>query len=974
MKTTVALARRLLLALSLTALVPSIVLAQGGGAGGGGATRPTLPGGGGGGVVTLPGGGGIVTLPGGGGIATLPGINGGAGFLPGGGGGGINVGGTTGTARIVSDAGILVGDPSQAIAIAPNQTAAAPGTGGTATPVAATYTWTIAGGRIVGSSTAATVNYLADAAGTVTLTVAVTTAGATSTATSTVTAISAATAGTINAPATAATATGPNAPTLTVSVPAAVNADRTFRWTVTGDAAITTGQGTPTITVRPGSPGLKEVSCAVAFVNAARQPLVTVPLRSFIVVNGDGAPVAVTITNGTGTGTYNGNSRVDLFANPPPAGQVFDRWTGDTAVFGANALLAPFLPHLVLTVPATPVSLTATYKPAPAWTPTTVPNFNPQTQPAGTGANQPTTPTTVSTTLAYYLPADAIGIVFLLHEAGSSAAAWFNTPEGALLSRDLVAAGYGVAALNSVNRNAGTWAPQATLANNFDALNHLAALNKFVQDGSPAATKPLFFLGVANGADAAVRFANLLATATPARNVRGAALYFTAGDETLAVTSKIPQFFALAANDDALGAAGLTTARANAQLLAGRGLAAGTVTNAVSPVHPDRFRVLGVNSPAFTATDATAIWTALKTAGLLDANNYLKAQPSTAALTAALPEAYRARVADVAAQLAVADASREFFSDANARIVAFFNARVAGTPAPTPGRLVNLSTRTKITYVGDSFALGFNIGPLSSTDRATLLIRGIGPALARFGVTTAIGAPRLEINDSAGRLIASNERWNAPGGTVTAAQITAAAASVGAFALTAGDLDTAVLLTNLAPGSYTATITGVNGATGDVLAEVYDVSKNTTRLTNLSTLARIADDGDLLIPGIVVQGAAPRTLVVRAIGPGLGDFGLPAEVVLTDPRITVFNATGATVDTNNNWTQGGVATLTAVFPAVGAFPLKLANAADAALVTSVNAGNYTLQAGAAPVAANAPAGTAVPNPTGSVLVEVYEVP
>ena len=30
--------------------------------------------------------------------------------------------------------------------------------------------------------------------------------------------------------------------------------------------------------------------------------------------------------------------------------------------------------------------------------------------------------------------------------------------------------------------------------------------------------------------------------------------------------------------------------------------------------------------------------------------------------------------------------------------------------------------------------------------------------------------------------------------------------------------------------------------------------------------------------------------------------------------------------------------------------------------------------GAAPVAANAPAGTAVPNPTGSVLVEVYEVP
>jgi hypothetical protein len=289
----------------------------------------------------------------------------------------------------------------------------------------------------------------------------------------------------------------------------------------------------------------------------------------------------------------------------------------------------------------------------------------------------------------------------------------------------------------------------------------------------------------------------------------------------------------------------------------------------------------------------------LKNAGLLDANNYLTALPTAAALTAALPTAYQNRRADVAAQLAVAFAAQEFFSDANARVLAFLAARTANTPVPAPGRLVNLSTRTKISFVDDSFALGFNLG--GGTDRATLLIRGIGPALARFGVATAIASPRLEINDATGKLIASNERWDAPGGTATAAQISAAAAGVGAFALVSGDLDTAVLLTNLAPGSYTATIKGVNGATGDVLAEVYDVTKNNTRLTNLSTLAKIATEGDLLIPGIVVQGANPRSLVVRAVGPGLGDFGLPAESVLTDPRITVLNAAGATVDTNNNW-------------------------------------------------------------------------
>lgn len=893
---------------------------------------------------------------------------GGAGTVPGGGGGGAAT-----TARIVTDTAVLVGESTQAVAIAANQGAG----GGGAAVAPATYAWTIGGGRIVGSATAPTINYVADAAGTVTLNVAITANGATNTLTSTVTAISAASAGIITAPLTAAPATGAAAATLTASVPAAQNGDRTFRWTTTGDAAITSGQGTPTITLRAGTPGLKEISCAVSFVTPTRQVLVTVPLRSFLVVNGDGAPTAVTITNGSGGGTYNANSRVDIFANPPPAGQVFDRWTGDVAVFGANALLAPFVSHLVITVPVTPVALTATYKAAPARTPTTVTNFNPQTPPAG--ANQTTPPAPVTTTLVHYVPAESVGIVFLLHEAGANAGAWFTTPEGALLVRDLVAAGYGVAALNSVNRNAGTWAAQAALANNLDALNHVAALNKFTADLLANAGKPVFFLGLAAGADAALSYANLLAAATPARNVRGAVLYCSEGSEAQAVTSKVPQFFALAANDDAVGTAGIVAARSHAQLLAGRGLASGSFTNAVSPVHPGRFRALGVTAATFTAADATAVWTALKNAGLLDANNYLTALPTAAALTAALPTAYQNRRADVAAQLAVAFAAQEFFSDANARVLAFLAARTANTPVPAPGRLVNLSTRTKISFVDDSFALGFNLG--GGTDRATLLIRGIGPALARFGVATAIASPRLEINDATGKLIASNERWDAPGGTATAAQISAAAVGVGAFALVSGDLDTAVLLTNLAPGSYTATIKGMNGATGDVLAEVYDVTKNNTRLTNLSTLAKIATEGDLLIPGIVVQGANPRTLVVRAVGPGLGDFGLPAESVLTDPRITVLNAAGTTVDTNNNWyaLAGGAVSpatqaLNAVFPAVGAFPLKVTNSADAALVTALTNGNFTLQAGAAPVLANPPAGATTPNATGSVLVEVYEVP
>jgi hypothetical protein len=878
------------------------------------------------------------------------------------------LGGNTATTSptIVTTAGVLTGDSATAAVVVPGQAAAAPSGGTTADPSANSYQWTISGGKITSATNTATVTYVADRAGTVILSVHVVANSTTYDVQTTVTAISAADAGTISAPATAAMGTA----TITASVPPAVNGDRTFRWTVTGDAAITAGATTNNATVRPGTSGVKQLTCAVTL-----QKLVTVNVRSYLVVTGNGPTVNVAVNGGYGGGTWPGGSKVDVFANPPPPGQVFDKWTGDTAVLGTGPL-ATALPHALITVPNNSIALTATYKPAPTWTPTTLTNFNPQTQ----TNPQTQVSNTLSTTLAYYIPADARGLVFLLHDTGGRAADWFTLPEQSLLVRDLVAAGYGVAALSSVNRNTGAWSAAAKLENNLDALNHAAALDRFA---ALAASKSVFFLGLADGGDTALQFASLLATASPARPVKGAVLFCAAGSETLAVTSKVPQFFALAANDENLGTAGLTTARTNSQLLAGRGYATGTMTSAATPVLPGRFLALS----SATAADATAIHSALKSAGLLDANNYLTDLPTADALKTALPAAYQARTAEVAAELAAAYADAQIYSDADARIIAFLNARVADTPAPTPGRLINLSTRTVVAYAGDSFALGFNIG--GGAEKATLLIRGVGPTLKAFGLDTAIPALRLEVNPAGSQTpLASNEGWDkpAPGGA-TAAQITAAAASVGAFQLPAGSADTALLL-QLAPGSYTVNLKGLNGTTGDVLAEVYDVSKNATRLTNLSTLAKINNTGDLLIPGIVVAGANPRTLMVRAIGPGLADFGI--TTYLGNPRIAVLttgaNNTTTTVATNTNWAGLGVvagtagagalsslsqqATLTAAFPLVGAFPLKTTNA-DAALITALTPANYTLQAGAAPVGANQ---ANPPSQTGSVLVEVYEVP
>ncbi len=901
------------------------------------------------GTINLPGGGiarlnadGTVTLPGGQ-VVTIP-------TAPGGGGGGVVVPPTTTDPRIVAATAILLGADATAAVIIPGTI---PGGGGTA----ATYRWSLTGGRFNDADlTRATVNYTADTAGTAKLSCVVTVSGnAPFTATADITVVDPAIAGAITTTATipaATTATG------TATLPPTQNTDRTFRWIITGSAArITAGAATNQVTFVPGDAGVKELTCIVTF-TALQLP---VTLRAFVVVQGAGPAVLLTVNGGYGGGTYPGGSRVDIFAATPPAGQVFDRWTGDTAALGTG-VLAPFNAHTLLTLPSTPVTLTATYKTAPVWTPLTVTAFNPQPfTPAGAGA----TPVTVSTTLAYYIPPGATALVFLLHDTGAAAADWFTAPESALLLRELVSAGYGVASLGSFNRTTRAWNGQALLANNPDALNHVAALNKFAADGLLPATRPVFFLGLADGADTAVRYADLLAVASPARPVLGTVLYCASGTETAALVSRVPALYLLAANDSALAANGVTAARANSQLLAGRGLPTAVFNNPAAPLHPGRFRALSVTTPTFTTADATSVWNSVSAAGLIDANNYVKAIPTETALVAALPAAYQARRADVAAQLAVAYSEQALFADANARVLAWLAARLAATPAPAAGRLVNLSTRLKLAAAGETLTFGFT---LTGTEKATVLIRGVGPALGAFGVPGTLPAPRLEVNQGS-NLLTANEGWDKSPVTPTGASaIAAAAASVGAFALAPGSADCAVLL-SLSPGGYTATFRGVNGATGEVLAEIYDVTKNSTRLTNLATLARIINAGDLVTAGITIVGDQPRTLIVRGVGPGLTELGVPGA--LADPTLTVLNSAAANVAANNNWGNGGSqASLNAAFPAIGAFALKTGSA-DASLVRAFTAGGYSVQASAAPTPANQPN---PPAPTGLLLIEVYEAP
>jgi hypothetical protein len=130
-------------------------------------------------------------------------------------------------------------------------------------------------------------------------------------------------------------------------------------------------------------------------------------------------------------------------------------------------------------------------------------------------------------------------------------------------------------------------------------------------------------------------------------------------------------------------------------------------------------------------------------------------------------------------------------------------------------RLTNLSARYDTGGAAGPLAAGFVIaGPAART----VLIRGIGPALAQFGVANALADPSLVLfRDNT--VVATNDNWFDAPNSVALAN---AAAQVGAFALAPSARDASLLL-SLPPGNYTAQVRAPSGAAGNALVEIYEV-------------------------------------------------------------------------------------------------------------------------------------------------------
>jgi hypothetical protein len=255
------------------------------------------------------------------------------------------------------------------------------------------------------------------------------------------------------------------------------------------------------------------------------------------------------------------------------------------------------------------------------------------------------------------------------------------------------------------------------------------------------------------------------------------------------------------------------------------------------------------------------------------------------------------------------------------------------------GQLLNIATRMRV-LTGENVLIGGLI--VTGTEPKRVILRAIGPSLSQ-AFDGALGDPVLELYQG-DTLIARNDNWR----DSQQAEIEATTIPP------THELESAIVQT-LAPGFYTAVLSGRDDAIGIAVVESYDLAPDgSSRLANISSRGFVDTGDNVLIGGLIVggQGGADTRVLIRAIGPSLGSAGITNA--LQDPTLDLVDANGNVLRTNDDWQQ----TQQGDIEATGVPPTHMA---EAAIVATLLPGSYT-----AVVRGNN--GT-----TGVGLVEVYKV-
>jgi hypothetical protein len=127
-------------------------------------------------------------------------------------------------------------------------------------------------------------------------------------------------------------------------------------------------------------------------------------------------------------------------------------------------------------------------------------------------------------------------------------------------------------------------------------------------------------------------------------------------------------------------------------------------------------------------------------------------------------------------------------------------------------KLANLSSRAFVGTGKNVVIAGFVLGNNQGDDH--VVVRGLGPSLASFGIANTLADPTLELRDENGTLLVANNDWQDD--PTAATEVTAAGLAP------TNQKESAISMT-LPPGLYTAILAGANNGTGVGTVEVYDL-------------------------------------------------------------------------------------------------------------------------------------------------------
>jgi hypothetical protein len=243
---------------------------------------------------------------------------------------------------------------------------------------------------------------------------------------------------------------------------------------------------------------------------------------------------------------------------------------------------------------------------------------------------------------------------------------------------------------------------------------------------------------------------------------------------------------------------------------------------------------------------------------------------------------------------------------------------------------------------GDNVGIGGFI--ITGSAPKHVLVRAIGPSLARNGLTDVLADPVLELHGPGAFVTVTNDNWRDD----------QEAAIIADGIPPTDDLESAIDAT-LTPGAYTAIVRGKNDTSGVALVEVYDLDAAAlSKLGNISTRAFVNTGIDIVIAGFILgDNGGDDRVIVRGLGPSLGDAGL--SNVLGDPTLELRNSDGTLLVSDNDWQDN--AAQAADITAAGLAP---SSNLEAAIATTLPPGLYTALL------------TGLNNGTGLGLIEVYD--